>query len=344
MSEPIDQVLNGSPIDRVLQAFAGDNAPKGIDPMMGLLISVMSTNAQAAQQAAQRQAEQQQAAQQAQMQMLLAIIGPLMSKPPIDPVMLALLTKDNGSESFKNMLEMQRQQSAQSMDSLRTALLSVMETKDSINKDMLERALESSLGGGEESMGQTVLKLLPSLLSQQQPPAQTPAQTPETIATQPLPGAAASAAHPPAGAARQPAPVVVVMRGLMALQRGTASKPNATAAAIVSVAFQDDQLIAALQSEDLGTVLTYVAPRISAEPAILAWLAEPEVEPWLTHYVDNRLIPQVLDVIDPDGGDDEEDDAEPGPAKPTPVAPAKPTPAAPIKPAAAANHVVAGKA
>jgi hypothetical protein len=335
-------------LDAVLERFKEGGKAEATDLDKLLAIKKLELDAaerRLAQEKEDRRTEREEARRAETMKMIIGLgstlLPALLNKPTMDPALLAMLSNRNGADEFKNMMEMQRQQAAQSMESLKTALLGIMSTKDEMHKRLLEDALERAEDGGGESSGGfagTLRELRLSLgalggagilAGAASAPAPAPA----------LPAPSANGENPPPRPApRAPAhPVVTVMRQLKLFQEGKVTKPALARAALVTVVLQDDELARLITAGDGNELFSYCAPHVGQHADLMQWIQIPGVAEWLELFIGDRLAPLVEEAMDDGEGDDGEDetvdDAEPemiGPATVTPPRAVPPLKAAPI--------------
>ena len=209
----------------------------------------------------ERREERTEAARGDQMKMILALatsILPSIMKRETDPALMAIITatigKSGSGEEMRSILEMQRQQSAATMDLQLKSLLSVIATKDELNKKVLEDVMSRQDGESEGASSGVAgimkevrlgLSAVGGMLGGGRP--QEPQQPP--LALNP-PNGTAQPAQPTQQHQTQRHPVLVVLHQLKSLQEGKVSKPLVARSAMVTVALNDDGLIDALLSDD----------------------------------------------------------------------------------------------
>jgi len=286
-------------LDRMSGASAGGPGGAG-DPMMTMMLMQMQNDR--ADRAASRQTMMQLATA------VLPAVLPLLFKKDADPVMMTLLqgllTKNNDGEQFKSMLQLMQASSQMTMDQLKSSLLSIMDMKDQQTKKMLEDARsgndDDEPKSGPAAIMQEVRLGLTALagLSMSAPPASPalPAPADEPVAANPR--------------QRQPA-VVVLLHQLRGVQTGEIKgNLGASWAAMATIALQDPQLLAAIDSDDIQQVVAYCQPHIVADPKLLQWVSGAGVASWIDAMVQRKLIP-MIDVARDDGSDDDESGEEP---------------------------------
>jgi hypothetical protein len=193
------------------------------------------------------------------------------------------------------------------MEQLKSSLLSIMEMKDAQTKKMLEDRddTEDEPKSGPAAIMQEVrlgLSALAGLAGSAQP------QQPQPQAALPAPGQPAQ--NPQPARPRQP-PVVVVLHQMRGIQTGEISgNLGAAWAAMATIALQDPQLLAAIDSDDIQQVVAYCQPHIVADPKLLEWVSGEGVAAWIDAMVQRKLIP-MIDVARDDGTDDDETANEP---------------------------------
>ena len=274
----------------------------------------------------ERREERTEAARSDQMKMILALatsILPSIMKRETDPALMAIITatigKSGSGEEMRSILEMQRQQSAATMDLQLKSLLSVIATKDELNKKVLEDVMsrqdEGGDGGGSSGVAGIMkevrlgLSAVGGMLGGSRP---AEPQAPLSL-NPPAPAATTDAPKQTSGPRH---PVLVVLHQLKALQEGKVGKPLVARAAMVTVALNDEGLIDALLSDDGEDVYAYCLPHVKNDAVLIAWLQAPGVGEWLKNYLETQLVPQVDMAVNGFEDDGENADA-PAPAGPT---------------------------
>lgn len=288
--------------DSILERLGGGaGGTSSADPMLTMMMMQMQNDR--ADRAAQRQTMLQLATA------ILPAVLPLLFKKDADPLVMTLLqgtlAKNNDGEQLKQMLQMMAAANQMTMEQLKSSLLSIMDMKDQQTKRMLEEARsedddEPKSGPAaimqEVRLGLTALAGLAGSAPQQTQPA-LPA---------PQPGAP-TAANPQPQRPRQP-PVVVLLHQMRGIQTGEITgNLGASWAAMATIALQDPQLLAAIDSDDIQQVVAYCQPHIVADPKLLAWVSGDGVAAWIDAMVQRKLIP-MIDVARDDGTDDGEGD------------------------------------
>lgn len=285
--------------DNILERLGGGSGNAGsADPMMTMMMMQMQNDR--ADRAAQRQTMMQLATA------VLPAVLPLLFKKDADPLVMTLLqgtlAKNNDGEQLKQMLQMMAAANQMTMEQLKSSLLSIMDMKDQQTKKMLEDARSDDNDepkSGPAAIMQEVRLGLSALASfagsQPQPqPNQPQAALPAPAGNNPQPS------RP-----RQP-PVVVVLHQMRGIQTGEITgNLGASWAAVATIALQDPQLLAAIDSDDIQQVVAYCQPFIVADPKLLEWVGREGVASWVDQMVQRKLIP-LLDVARDDGSDEDE--------------------------------------
>lgn len=286
----------------------------------------------------EKREERAEAARGDQMKMILALatsILPTIMKRETDPALMAIISatinKSGSGEEMRSILEMQRQQSAATMDLQLKSLLSVIATKDELNKKVLEDVMSRQDGeaeGGSSGVAGIMKEVRLGLSAvggmlggggrgaEPQPPL---ALNPPNGAQPTQPAAPQPQQH------QQRHPVLVVLHQLKSLQEGKVSKPLVARAAMVTVALNDEGLIDALLSDDGDDVYAYCLPHVQRDAVLVSWLQAPGVADWLKQYLETQLVPQVDMAVN--GLDEEDDRVDDMPATHAPTAPTAATPA-----------------
>lgn len=264
-------------LDSILSALSGpsNNAGGSVDPMMQMMMMQL-----------QQDRADRAASRQTMIQMVTAlapILVPVLFKKDADPVLMTLLqgmmSKNNDGEQFKAMLQMMQASSQMSMDQMKTTMLSILETKDSLHKKALEDALERAEDAEPASGPAAILKELrlglggiAGLM------ASAPAQPALPQPAQPAKLAAPQSAAPNPG---QPLPpIAVILHRLQGIQTGAIKATPAVWAALATVACQDGALLQAVDDctdDDLQPLMAYCAPHIQNDPKLLAWITQPGI-------------------------------------------------------------------
>lgn len=255
------------------------------------------------------------------------ILPALLNKGP-DPLVATLLQatiakSGSGADEFRNMMEMQRQQSAAAMDSLKTALLGVMTVKDELHKqtigeliDKLDNAGEGDSGGGVAGTLREIRLALGAVagISGASPArADNPAIAAPSESVAENPGAQGRPAGQPAPPARRP--VEVVLYQLMALQQGKVAKPKLARAAMGTVALQDEELTKLLLSEEpdaMARLMDYCQPAVVKDQALLQWITSDGVAEWVEAYVRDQLCPLIDELAGEADAETDEEGEEDG--------------------------------
>lgn len=292
--------------DSILERLGGGGSNAGsADPMMTMMLMQMQNDR--ADRAAQRQTMLQLATA------VLPAVLPLLFKKDADPLVMTLLqgtlAKNNDGEQLKQMLQMMAAANQMTMEQLKSSLLSIMEMKDQQTKKMLEDRAEDDEEpkSGPAAIMQEVRLGLTALagLAGSAPVAPSPAQPSAAL---PAPGH--PAANPQPQRQRQP-PVVVLLHQMRGIQTGEITgNLGAAWAAMATIALQDPQLLAAIDSDDIQQVVAYCQPHIVADPKLLQWVSGEGVAAWIDAMVQRRLIP-LIDVARDDGTDDGDGGGDP---------------------------------
>lgn len=280
-----------------LSGTGGAGAPAATDPMMQMMMLQM-----------QQDRADRRASRDTMLQMigtLAPVLLPMLFKKEADPVMMTLLqgmmTKNNDNTQTQVMLDMMRNNASVGMEQLKAAMLSIIETKDTLHKKALDEALES--GSAPESGPAAILRELRLGLGALAGSALLP--TTASAPALPAPTTSAPAGNNPAQKPRHP--VAVVLYQMRAVQTGEIKKEQqpAAIAAMVTVALQDEGLINVLGSGDIQQVVEYCMPHIKADAKLISWVSTDGVAVWVDHFVQRRFIPLVDAALDDGEGDDE---------------------------------------
>lgn len=314
--------MNESAIDfdEMLNKLGGKESG---DSMTNNIIMIMMQQNQQAAQAAKEDARRSQEA-------LMAMMMKMAEPKPMDPLTLTLLQSllgkgGDASESFKQMMEMQRQQAMASQETLKTTLLGVMELKDAAQKDIMERAIESASegGGGNESTTATILREIRLGLTAAAgsgllggAPKEAPAEAQQAALPAPAPAPAHASPAPAAQPQTEgrPAPALMLVRIMRELQQGTAKRPAISRSVIVTLALQDKQLSDAILARDMDQVTAVCVPHVRDDAEVVAWITGSDadgkpISEWIAEYVADYLEPSLrdaMDLPDPDDGEPEE--------------------------------------
>jgi hypothetical protein len=284
--------------DNILERLGGGGGNAGAaDPMMTMMMMQMQNDR--ADRAAQRQTMLQLATA------VLPAVLPLLFKKDADPLVMTLLqgtlAKNNDGEQLKQMLQMMAAANQMTMEQLKSSLLSIMDMKDQQTKRMLEDARggeDDEPKSGPAAIMQEVRLGLTALAGL----AGAAPAAPATSAALPAPQAAA--ANPGQPQRPRQAPVVVLLHQMRGIQSGEITgNLGAAWAAMATIALQDPDLMAALDSDDIQQVVAYCQPHIVADPKLLEWVSKEGVAAWVDQMVQRKLIP-LIDVARDDGNDD----------------------------------------
>ena len=288
--------------DTILERLGGGGGgAAAADPMLTMMMMQM-----------QNDRADRAAARQTMMQLATAVLPavlPLLFKKDADPLVMTLLqgtlAKNNDGEQLKQMLQMMAAANQMTMEQLKSSLLSIMEMKDQQTKKLLEdRASEDDdePKSGPAAIMQEVRLGLTALagLAGSAPAPAAPA----------LPAPAAGAAPAPNPSKPRQPPVVVLLHQMRGIQTGEITgNLGAAWAAMATIALQDPQLLAAIDSDDIQQVVAYCQPHIVADPKLLQWVSGDGVAAWVDQMVQRKLIP-LIDVARDDGTDDGQEPEE----------------------------------
>lgn len=321
MAEPINDDSNFDSLVDNLKKSAGSGG--AADVVLELEKLRQEREDKRAERAEQIRREERAEAKQAEFNKLLlglatSLLPSLLNKGT-DPAIIALMSNKGGNlEEVKAIMDLQRSAAQQQAQMMQQSFLEILKTKEEFNQQMLAKAMENGGDSGEEVGGfagtlrevrLALGALAPNGLGA--PAATAPGLPAPTEA--PTSGSAAPT-PPPAPPARAAAPAATVLHQLKALQEGKMkAKPAIMRAALVTVTLQDEALVEALLSEDADRLLSYCAPFVQADAALMEWVQRDGVIPWLTDYIDRIMIPLVEAALDDGTEPDEEetDDSKP---------------------------------
>jgi len=257
----------------------------------------------------------------------ITLLGPvflqMMTKPAIDPALLAIITNQSGNkmDDMKSLLEMQRQQASIQMETMIAGMTQIMTVKDAMNEKLIEKAME----GGDQDTG------VMGMLSQAMKFAEPLLTKKDAIAVTPSDSAAnpANPAMKTLGHERAAIPVVV-LRSLMKIRSGelTPKQTRAAYPAIVATILQDDGLTAAVmgaQADDGQALINYCATFVLQTPDIQKWISQTKDAQfngeWLQEIILNEIEPRVSAEMDDGEEEDGEDNNAPIQRAPLPAPP-----------------------
>lgn len=330
MNQPVGSEsvnVNENDFDAIVAKFAAGNGGGSDNGMMPMLFMMMKS-----------ERDDRKASSQNMMNMLMSllpVIIPMFAAKGPDPLMLemirGMMSGKDQTEQFKQMLELQRQNTASSIDQLKTMFVSMMEQKDKINEEALRRASEND-GGGKSTAVEVLREIrlgVAQLAMAPTPPGMAAVEQPGEKSSSAAPAEAAPALlhNPGSTAAPKVAKDVVpqtllILRQLKKIQENPGHEKQAEWRAIlVAMTLRDEDMLDILMSdndtpeqmqENQIKLVDHCTPFITTNPDVMGWAKKEGVAAWLSTFVNKKLIPMLADALDED--DDSTDETKTPPA------------------------------